>query len=511
MSAWVTEMTGPSRPHYYPVLLDLRGRRVVVIGGGTVAEGKVAPLIEAGADVTVIAPVLTPGLSLTVRERKLTHLARQYAPGDLIDAHLAIAATDDPEVNHTVHAEAEGRRIPINVVDDPPYCGFILPSIMRQGDLVVAVSTSGNAPALAVRIRERLERELGEEYGQFLELAGSIRVPLAARFPDFQIRKRLWYRLVDSDVLALLRAGDAARARERIAEIMGVEVPAGSGDRSTQSEGHGVGTATAVSRAARLAAGTVYLVGAGPGDPKLITARGLEVLRRADVVVYDRLVSHALLDEAPAEAELVYAGKAPGGHCMAQEGINALLVRAARLGKTVVRLKGGDPFVFGRGAEEALACADAGVPWEVVPGVSSIVGVPARASIPVTTRGYGGSFAVATAHRAADGSDPVDWEALARMDTLVVLMGVERLAEVVERLRASGRSAETPIALIENGTLPSERVVAGTLADIVEEARRERVGSPAVIVVGEVVRLRDKLAATTATALRAWEKARDVA
>jgi uroporphyrin-III C-methyltransferase/precorrin-2 dehydrogenase/sirohydrochlorin ferrochelatase len=504
-------MTGPSRPHYYPVLLDLRGRRVVVIGGGTVAEGKVAPLIEAGADVTVIAPVLTPGLSLTVRERKLTHLARQYAPGDLIDAHLAIAATDDPEVNHAVHAEAEDRRIPINVVDDPPYCGFILPSIMRQGDLVVAVSTSGNAPALAVRIRERLERELGEEYGQFLELAGSIRVPLAARFPDFQIRKRLWYRLVDSDVLALLRAGDAARARERIAEIMGVEVPAGSGDRSTQSEGHGVGTATAVSRAARLAAGTVYLVGAGPGDPKLITARGLEVLRRADVVVYDRLVSHALLDEAPAEAELVYAGKAPGGHCMAQEGINALLVRAARLGKTVVRLKGGDPFVFGRGAEEALACADAGVPWEVVPGVSSIVGVPARASIPVTTRGYGGSFAVATAHRAADGSDPVDWEALARMDTLVVLMGVERLAEVVERLRASGRSAETPIALIENGTLPSERVVAGTLADIVEEARRERVGSPAVIVVGEVVRLRDTLAATTATALRAWEKARDVA
>ena len=511
MSAWVTEMTGPSRPHYYPVLLDLRGRRVVVIGGGTVAEGKVAPLIEAGADVTVIAPVLTPGLSFTVRERKLTHLARQYAPGDLIDAHLAIAATDDPEVNHAAHAEAEGRRIPINVVDDPPYCGFILPSIMRQGDLVVAVSTSGNAPALAVRIRERLERELGEEYGQFLELAGSIRVPLAARFPDFQIRKRLWYRLVDSDVLALLRAGDAARARERIDEIMGVEVPAGSGDRSTQSEGHGVGTATAVSRAARLAAGTVYLVGAGPGDPKLITARGLEVLRRADVVVYDRLVSHALLDEAPAEAELVYAGKAPGGHCMAQEGINALLVRAARLGKTVVRLKGGDPFVFGRGAEEALACADAGVPWEVVPGVSSIVGVPARASIPVTTRGYGGSFAVATAHRAADGSDPVDWEALARMDTLVVLMGVERLAEVVERLRASGRSAETPIAVIENGTLPSERVVAGTLADIVEEARRERVGSPAVIVVGEVVRLRDKLAATTATALRAWEKARDVA
>jgi len=203
-----------------------------------------------------------------------------------------------------------------------------------------------------------------------------------------------------------------------------------------------------------------------------------------------------LLDEAPADAELVYAGKAPGGHCLPQEGINALLVREARLGKSVVRLKGGDPFIFGRGAEEALACAEAGVPWEVVPGVSSVVGVTARASIPVTTRGYGGSFAVATAHRAQDGSDPLDWEALARMDTLIVLMGVERLADVVENLRLNGRPADTPIALIENGTLPTERVVDGTLADIVEKARLERIGSPAVIVVGEVVRLRDALLAT---------------
>src|SRR5262249_37718991 len=243
-------------------------------------------------------------------------------------------------------------------------------------------------------------------------------------------------RLVDSDVLARLRAGDEARARERIAELLGVET-------ENQTENHG---GTEAPRPAKLRTsvppwlkyGAVYLVGAGPGDPKLITARGLEVLRRADVVVYDRLVSHALLDEAPAEAELVYAGKAPGGHCMPQEGINALLVREAQLGKTVVRLKGGDPFVFGRGAEEALACAGAGVPWEVVPGVSSVVGVTARASIPLTTRGYGGSFAVATAHRATDGSDPLDWEALARMDTLIVLMGVGRLAEVVRQLRAHG-------------------------------------------------------------------------
>jgi uroporphyrin-III C-methyltransferase/precorrin-2 dehydrogenase/sirohydrochlorin ferrochelatase len=494
---------------YYPVLLDLRGRRAVVVGGGAVAEAKVGPLLDAGAAVTLVAPTLTPGLALRVREVGLAHVARAYVAGDLEGAHLAIAATDDPDVNHAVHAEAEARGVLINVVDDPPYCGFILPSILRRGDLVVAVSTSGNAPALAVRIRERIERELGEEYARFLALAGSLRKPLAEKYPDFQVRKRLWYRLVDSDVLALLRAGDEPRALERILEIMGVspsEEIANNNNketanhRDTEAQSNSVGLSASVPLWCAVAVGRVYLVGAGPGDPKLITARGLEVLRRADVVVYDRLVSHALLDEAPADAELVYAGKAPGGHCIPQEGINALLVHEAQLGKTVVRLKGGDPFVFGRGVEEALACADAGVPWEVVPGVSSVVGVTARASIPLTTRGYGGSFAVATAHRAADGADPLDWAALARMDTLVVLMGVERLDEVVARLGEHGRPPETPIALVENGTLPNERVVVGTLGDIVERAERALVRPPAVIVVGEVVRLRAALAQTAAAA-----------
>ncbi|MGE5687754.1 MAG: uroporphyrinogen-III C-methyltransferase [Gemmatimonadota bacterium] len=503
---------------YYPVLLDLRGRRAVVVGGGAVAEGKVGPLVDAGADVTVVAPSLTPGLALRAREGGVAHVARAYAPGDLDGAWIVIAATDDPDVNHVVHAEAESRGVLVNVVDDPPYCGFILPSILRRGELVVAVSTSGNAPALAVRIRERIERELGDEYARFLTLAGALRKPLAEKYPDFQVRKRLWYRLVDSDVLALLRAGDERRARERIADIMGVGEWEQTADRAVpEAARHGgtearretsvpLGCAVSDARpgpdARATAPGRVYLVGAGPGDPRLITARGLDVLRRADVVVYDRLVSPALLEEAPADAELVYAGKAPGGHCIPQEGINALLVSEARLGKAVVRLKGGDPFVFGRGAEEALACAGAGVPWEVVPGVSSVVGVTARAGIPLTTRGYGGSFAVATAHRAEDGTDPLDWGALARMDTLVVLMGVERLGEVVERLRAHGRVPETPIALVENGTLPDERVVTGTLGDIVDRAARAPVRPPAVIVVGDVVRLRAVLARTAAAAAR---------
>jgi uroporphyrin-III C-methyltransferase len=236
-------------------------------------------------------------------------------------------------------------------------------------------------------------------------------------------------------------------------------------------------------------AGVVYLVGAGPGDPELITVRGLACLRRADVVVYDRLVSEALLDEAPPEAERIFAGKFPGCHALSQERINAILVERALAGLTVVRLKGGDPFVFGRGGEEVAACAAAGVPCEVVPGVTSAIGVPAAAGIPVTHRGIARSFAVVTGHPVRGSEDELDWEALARMDTLVVLMGVERLGVVAETLRARGRDGATPAAVIERGTLPGQRVVTGTLADIAARARASGVTAPATVVIGGVVGL----------------------
>jgi len=238
--------------------------------------------------------------------------------------------------------------------------------------------------------------------------------------------------------------------------------------------------------------GVVYLVGAGPGDPRLITVLGLERLRRADVVVYDRLVSPQLLDEAPPRAERIFAGKAPGDHTCRQEDIDALLVHHARAGRIVVRLKGGDPFVFGRGGEEALACAEAGVPCEVVPGVSSAVGVPARAGIPVTHRGISGGFAVVTGH-CAEG-DRQDWAALARIETLVILMGLSRLPEIAAQLLFHGRSADTPAAVIAWGTLPEERTVVGTLGSIAGDVNRAGLRSPATIVVGEVVRLRERLA-----------------
>jgi uroporphyrin-III C-methyltransferase len=242
--------------------------------------------------------------------------------------------------------------------------------------------------------------------------------------------------------------------------------------------------------------GIVYLVGAGPGDPRLITVLGLDCLRQADVLVYDRLISPALLDEAPPQAERIFVGKKPGDHARRQEEINELLVRHAREGKVVVRLKGGDPFVFGRGGEEALACAEAGVSWKIVPGVSSAVGVPARAGIPMTHRGVSGGFAVVTGH-CAEG-DRQDWAALARMETLVILMGLSRLSEIAARLLFHGRAADTPVAVVASGTLPDERVVVSTLSAIAAEVALAGLAPPATIVVGEVVRVRAQVLAEVA-------------
>ena len=451
--------------HFYPAFLDLRGRRAVVIGGGAIAEQKVVGLLDAGAVVTVISPSVSRRLEDLGAAGSVTIERRPYREGDLAGAFLAIAATDDRAANRAVWVEAEARGVLLNAVDDLPYCSFIAPSIHRQGDVAIAVSTAGKSPALAVRLRERIGRLVGPEYATLLELLGELRAELARRVPDARARTRLWYRIVDSDAIESVRRGDIAGARARIDRLVGA---------AEQPETRG--------------AGIVYIVGAGPGDPALITRRGLERLRGAEVVVYDRLVHPDLLEEAPPWAERIFVGKRPGseGHALPQEQINALLIETARSGRVVVRLKGGDPFVFGRGAEECEALRGAGVPYDVVPGVTSAIAAPGAAGIPVTHRRYASAFAVVAGHECDEASD-LDWDALARLPALVFLMGLRALPEIAARLIAHGMSEQTPAAVIASATLPEQRTVTGTLATLAERVEAAGLEAPATLVVGNVV------------------------
>ena len=466
---------------FYPVFLNLRGRRAVVIGGGAVAEQKVLGLLAAGAHVTVVSPETTPRLADLAAAGGIELRHRPYRAGDLAGAWLAIAGTDDREANAGVWAEAEREGVLLNAVDDLDHCSFIAPAIHREGDVTVAVSTSGKSPALAARLRQRVARLVGPTEARLCALLGELRPELAARVPDTHARTTLWYRIVDSDVIDFVRRGDDEGAHRRIDELLDEALPV-----------HGQ------CRAAGLPA-TVYLVGAGPGDPGLITAKGLEILRSADVLVYDRLVAPALVAEAPPAAERVFVGKPPhgGGADRAQDEIHELLVNRAQRGLTVVRLKGGDPFVFGRGAEECEALHAAGVPFQVVPGVTSAIAAPAAAGIPVSHRRLASAFAVVTGHECAGGSS-LDWDALARVPTLVVLMGLSALSEITARLLAHGADPDTPAAVIASGTLPAQRTVVATLATLAERVAEEGLEPPATVVVGEVVQVRELLSAETA-------------
>ena len=472
---------------FYPVFLDLRGRRAVVIGGGAVAEQKVLGLLAAGAYVTVVSPETTPRLRDLAAAGGIDLRRRPYRSGDLAGAWLAIAGTDDRAANAQVWAEAEREGVLLNAVDDLDHCSFIAPAIHREGDITIAVSTSGKSPALAARLRQRVARLIGPAEARLCELLGELRPELAARVPDSRARTALWYRIVDSDVIEFVRRGDMEGARERIDQLVrqGPDIP-----RLKPGPGTALSLRTVPHRAHssewEYGTGVVYLVGAGPGDPGLITAKGLEILRSAEVVVYDRLVGPSLIAEAPPTAERVFVGKRAHGSGAEQDDINALLVERARRGLTVVRLKGGDPFVFGRGAEECAALHAAGVPFHVVPGVTSAIAVPAAAGIPVTHRGLASAFAVVTG-RECDGVSSLDWEALARVPTLVVLMGLSALPEITARLLAHGAPGDTPTAVIASGTLPAQRTVIGTLDSIATMVTAAGLEPPATIVIGEVV------------------------
>jgi uroporphyrin-III C-methyltransferase/precorrin-2 dehydrogenase/sirohydrochlorin ferrochelatase len=447
---------------YFAAFLDLLDKKVVVVGGGRVASTKVRALLPCQpAPLVVVAPRATPSIQRGAANGQLTWLEREYAAGDLKGAALAFGASDDRGLNARVAADARALGIPVLAVDDVPNCDFIAPALVRRGDLSIAISTAGRSPAMARHTRELLERSLPLFLADLLDVAALARERLGTT--RSVIDPDRWQEAL-GDVQHLVEQGALAEATDLLTRKL---------DRSLFEP--------TVTRT-----GLVSLVGAGPGDPDLLTVRAVQRLQSADVVVHDRLVSQRILDYAPAGSELVDVGKTPGRGGVTQAEINALLVELGRQGRRVVRLKGGDPFVFGRGGEEALALAEAGVPFEVVPGVSSALAAPAAAGIPVTHRGLSASVTVINGHDA----DQHDWHALARGGgTLVFLMAVEHLEDIAARLLAYGRPASEPAALVEWATTPRQRVILAPLAELVAEARNARVEPPAVLVVGPTAEL----------------------
>ncbi len=451
----------------YPLFADLRDRRVLVVGGGTVAARKIAALLAAGARVEVVAETLGERVEAWCREARVGHRGRGFADALLDDVWLAVAATDDAALNARVRAAADARRIFCNVVDDADLSSFQVPAVIERGPLRVAVSSGGAAPVLARQVRERIEAMLDGALGPLAELLGRWRARIRAHLPELPARRRFLERLIDGEVGRWLRQGRPDRAEAALA--------------------------SALARSEDAPAGRVALVGAGPGDPGLLTLSALRRLQEADLILYDSLVEPTVLALARRDAEFVEVGKRGGGHCTAQPDIHALMLLHARAGKRVVRLKGGDPFVFGRGGEELAFLRRHGIACEVVPGITAAVACGAYAGVPLTHRDHAQSVRLVTAH-CRDSLDSLDWRALAEeRQTLALYMAVGRLDTLRDRLLEHGRDPATPFAIVENGSRPNQRVVLGRLSELPELARRHSVVSPSLVIVGEVAALAAEL------------------
>ena len=451
----------------YPLFAELRGRSVLVVGGGDVATRKVGALLAAGAHVRVGAVQLGAQLRRQHAAGGLDYLPGEFAEHWLDDCWLVIAATDDPQTNRRVAIAAGERRIFCNVVDDAQQSSFQVPAVVDRSPLIIAISSGGTAPMLARWVRERIERVLDHTVGAMAALLERRRAAIRAQYPQIGARRRFYERVLASRVWHWLRAENAAGAAQEF-------------DRLLQGSD--------------VVQGFVSVVGAGPGDAGLLTLRALRALNEADVILHDRLVSAEVLELARRDAERIEVGKQAGAHHTTQEQIHALLLEHARAGRRVVRLKGGDPFVFGRGGEELELLRAHDIPYEVVPGITAAVACAAYAGVPLTHRDHAQSVRFVTAH-CKQSLDTLDWPAFAaERQTLAIYMGVAQLRTLQSRLLAHGRAASTPFALIENGSTPRQRVVTGTLSALAQLAREHDVGSPALLIVGEVASLATTLA-----------------
>lgn len=447
----------------FPLFADLQGRRVLVVGGGPVAERKTEALLHAGALPSVGAPDLTPRLLAWYEAGRIEWIDGRFDPHWLSGVWLVVAATDDADVNRAVAAAADARHVFANVVDDRELSTFQVPAIVERGPLQVAISSGGGAPMLARHLRRQLETLLDDSWASLAELFTRQRRRIRQRFPQTAERRRFFEKLLAGPLPRLYRQRLHAQAEQHFLAML---------------DEH-----------AATARGSVAVVGAGPGDAGLLTLNALRAMNEADVILHDRLVSEDVLRLGRRDATYIEVGKSATGHSTRQDDIHALMLEHARTGKRVVRLKGGDPFVFGRGGEELEFLRSHGIPYEVVPGITAAIACAAYAGIPLTHRDHAQSVKLVTAH-CKDSFDTLDWQSLAQeRQTLAVYMGVAGLEGLRDRLVAHGRAPSTPFALIENGSRRDQRVLTGTLADLPETARFHQVRSPALLVLGEVAAL----------------------
>jgi uroporphyrin-III C-methyltransferase/precorrin-2 dehydrogenase/sirohydrochlorin ferrochelatase len=446
----------------FPLFAELTGRSVLLVGGGAVAERKAAALLSAGAAVIVVAPTLTAVLTDWAQAGRVVHHAQTFDESAFGEPWLVIAATDDRTTNARVAAAATARRLFVNVVDDPALCSFQVPAVIDRAPLMIAISSNGAAPMLARLARERIEILFDHSWGRLAQFLADARARIRARYARVELRRRFYERVLEGPVAQLVR-------QERLADAdVALEAALAEPQDETMQ-------------------GSVVLVGAGPGDAGLLTLNALRALNEADVILYDRLVSAEVLDLARRDAERIDVGKIVGKQHTPQAAINALLVEHARAGKRVVRVKGGDPFIFGRGGEEIEYLRAHGVPYSIVPGVTAAVACAAYAGIPLTHRDHAQTVRFATAHRRRSEGEP---DALTSDgETLAIYMGVAEAATLRDKLYDEGWPAATAFAIVENGTRPEQRVLTGMLAEIVEMATAFEVRAPALLIVGEVAEL----------------------
>jgi len=451
-----------------PIFINISNRRCVVIGGGDVAARKVKMLLKANAAVVIYSPELCHELSALVNAEKITHINANFEPAQLESSCLVIAATDDEAVNTTVSLAAKALNIPVNVVDSPALCTFTMASIVERSPIVIAISSEGKAPVLARYIRTKIETMLPASYGRIAEIAGEFRDTVKAKFATSQQRRIFWEGVLQGPIVERILSGQDDLARKALNDVLS--------DKADLKH-HG----------------EVYLVGGGPGDPDLLTFRALRLMQQCDVCVYDKLVSPEVMELVRRDAELIYVGKSRDQHTLPQEEINELLARLALEGKRVLRLKGGDPFIFGRGGEEIETLMQCGVPFQVVPGITAANGVSTYAGIPLTHRDYAQACLFITGHL-KDGSLDLDWIAMSRpRQTVVIYMGLVGMEKICEQLIVHGVSPDMPAAVIQQGTTQKQRVVVATLKDLAEKVKGEQIKAPCLTIIGEVVQLRDKL------------------